>query len=475
MILITKKTQTQPRGFLLLVVLVFGSVFFTILAGLVGNIVTQSQVVNFRIEQQRATEIAEAGLNYYKWYLAHNPDDVTNGTGLPGPYVHVYNDPEGGAIGEFSLEIASTTYCGDVASIEVTSTGHTYQEPTAVAVVEASYKQPTVAEYSFITNAGVWFGGGTILGPLHSNQGIRMDAAHNSFIGSGQTDWWCDSSYACSPEQTVDGVYTTSGLATPGLFSFPVAPIDFAGLTLDLSSMKTHAEDDGGIFYGPSSGWGYRVIFNGDDTVTIRQVDGTSSYWSYSSAEGWHTDERNVITSDSFVATETIDPNCPLLYLEDKVWLEGEINQKVSLAAADLSSAAETNIVIHDSIAYATGADAGLLVIAEDDIDVGLEGPNDLTMHGIYIAQNGRFGRNYYSTAYLSSSLDPHVIRGDLDQLGTTVTNERAAVNWVSSGSTVSGFTGGSSSFDRDQVDDPPPLTPETSDVYTFEDWRQDG
>lgn len=479
----------RNAGYLLVLVLVFGSIFLFIVSSFVGFVVTQNQVVNFRFEQQRATDIAEAGLNYYKWFLAHYPGDFTNGTGAPGPYVHQYIDPEDGAIGEFSLEIASSTYCGDVASVEITSTGYTYQDPSALAVVSARYTRPTVAEYSFITNSGVWYGsGGVVVGPLHSNQGVRMDAAHNSTIGSGQTDWTCDGSYGCSPDQTVPGVYASPvSNATPGLFQYPVSPIDFAGITLDLADMRDKAINNGGYFRGPTAQWGYLVTFNGDGTFDLREVTSTQYYWSYDSTQGWHDTERNVILSSNLVPGGNdiaIDPECPLIYLEDKVWLEGDIDQKVTIAAANLAdSVNQTNIVINDDIEYVSGVDAGLLAIAEDDVDINLVIPGeDLELQGIFIAQNGRYGRNAYVTSGwvnrppwtnvgLPSSLDPYVFLGDLNQLGTIVSRERAVVNWVG----TSGFTGGGSSFDRDQVDDPPPLTPQTSDVYEFEDWRQEG
>jgi hypothetical protein len=474
---VPQSPRTHPSaGFLLILVLVMGSVFLMIVSSFIGYVVTQNEVVNFRHEQQRATEIAEAGLNYYRWFLAHYPDDYTNGTGLPGPYVHEYKDPEGGVIGEFSLSVASSTYCGSVASVVLTSTAFTYVNPDAKAVVSARYTRPTVAEYSFITNAGVWYGsGGQIFGPLHSNQGIRMDSAHNSVIGSGQTDWVCDGSYGCSPSQVVDGVYTTSGQASPGLFQFPVSPVDFAGITLDMANIKNSAQNFGGIYYGDTPGYGYEVEFNGNGTVDVSRVTDTYNYRSYDSAQGWHWGERNVIEARSFLATETINPDCPLLFFEDKVWLKGDVNQKVTLAAANLSSAAQTNIVLSGDISYVSGTEAGLLVLAEDDIDVGLDVPDDMDISGIFIAQNGRYGRNYYWSGYLTGSLSPYIIRNSLDTLGTVVTNERAATNWSSGGPLLSGFRNGTSSFDRDQVDMPPPLTPETSDVYEFGDWRQEG
>lgn len=138
-----KNNSKGSEGFFLVLVLVLSAVFFAITSAFIGYIVTQSQIVTQRALLDQSGEIAEAGLNYYKWYLAHNPNDVTNGTGLSGPYVHTYYDPEDGAIGEFSLDIASTTFCGDIASIEVTSTGSTYQDPGLARTITARYAQPT--------------------------------------------------------------------------------------------------------------------------------------------------------------------------------------------------------------------------------------------------------------------------------------------------------------------------------------------
>ena len=98
-----------------------------------------------------------------------------------------------------------------------------------------------------------------------------------------------------------------------------------------------------------------------------------------------------------------------------------------------------------------------------------------MTANGLFIAQNGRFGRNHYDTAFLTSSLDPFVLRNSLTRFGSVISNGRVGTRWTSGGTTVSGFENRITSFDQNQVDDPPPLTPETSDVYNFEDWRQDG
>lgn len=85
-------SRTAQSGYLLVLVLVFGSVFFVIASGFIGYIIAENRVIEQRLQFEQAGEIAEAGLNYYKWYLAHNPNDVTAGTGAPGPYIFTYED-----------------------------------------------------------------------------------------------------------------------------------------------------------------------------------------------------------------------------------------------------------------------------------------------------------------------------------------------------------------------------------------------
>jgi len=39
------------------------------------------------------------------WHIKEFPSDFKDGTGNDGPYLHNYNDPEGGEIGKYSLNI----------------------------------------------------------------------------------------------------------------------------------------------------------------------------------------------------------------------------------------------------------------------------------------------------------------------------------------------------------------------------------
>jgi len=479
MMLTTRTLKNAPSGFFLVVVLIYGAIFFTMSSAFIGYIVTQSKVVEQRYHLDLASDIAEAGLNYYKWYLAHYPNDVTNGTGLPGPYVHTYYDPEGGAIGEFSLNIASTTYCGDIASIDVSSTGSVYGS-TIERTISARYARPTVAEYAFIINSNVWAGSSlNIVGPYHSNQGIRMDGTNNSTVTSGVTTWSCTSSFGCSPTQNRDGVFTTTGNANPLLFSFPSTPINFNNLTVDLANMQSRAQNNGGI-YMPSSGvYGYRVTFNADGTVTFRTVTDVRGYTAYSQELGNHT-ERNIIRTMGATVTQSINPSCPLIYVADKVWLEGTVTQKVTISAAGTDNYGnDPDLILQGNITYADPANDGLLAIGENNVLLGVDIPDTMNISGIFVAQKGRFGRNHYTYANLpnpSGPLDyrPYYERDTLNMVGTVVSNGRVGTQWVSGATFISGFHDRNNSYDRNLVDNPPPLVPNTSDVYEFIEWREE-
>jgi hypothetical protein len=462
--------SSYTKGYLLVLILVFGAIFLTMAVAFIGYVVTQYRAQVFNYNKERALDIAEAGLNYYKWFLAHNPDDMTNGTGLPGPYVGIYNDPEGDAIGEFSLEIASSSACGDIYAVDIYSTGNTYEEPDAGRQVYARYARPTVAEYAYILNSNVWAGSDRVItGPYHSNGGIRMDGTNNSTVSSGQETWSCDSTYGCSPTSVRDGVFTTTSNANTEFFSFPTAPINFTGITVDLAAMQDKAQNAGGDYYGPSGRQGYYLIFKADGTYDLRRVNSKVN-----EPNGYAWGQRmHILNGTTLLGNYPIPQGCSVIYLEDQVWVEGVVNGKVTIAAADVdTTGVDPSIFLNNNITYAN-EDSGLLAIAEYDVLIPLVVPDNMTLNGIFIAQNGHFGRNHYDTS-MPNAWESYIKRNSLTLNGTIVSNGREGTKWVSgTGTYLSGFNYRYNSYDRDLVSDPPPLTPEVSDSYEFIEWRE--
>ncbi|MFM2423984.1 MAG: hypothetical protein RLZZ70_373 [Candidatus Parcubacteria bacterium] len=477
--MITPRTSLQA-GYLMVVVLVFSGIFLTILTSFVVFVVTQSRLIEQKIAFEQAGQIAEAGLDYMKWYLAHYPNATTT------TITNAYNDPESGAIGQYTITATSTTFCGAVASLNITSVGYTDEFTNVRRTISARYARPNVAEYSFILNDNVWAGPDRIInGPYHSNGGIRMDARHNSSVTSAQNTWNCTSGFGCTPSGSRAGVFTTSGNATPALFDYPQGTISFTDLTVDLGAMEQRALTGGGIFLpkAPNGDDGYRITFNGDNTVTIRRVQTTYSYWGQTTENGWQLEDNVINTLRTGTDTRTINPNCPLIVAQDRVWLSGVVNGKVAIAASHATSTFNPSIIIQDNITYSSATTSGLVAIAERDVLLGVDVPTNLNINGIFIAQTGRYGRNFYcdNTAYCSfSQLMPNnnpnlrqfVIRNSETHNGTIVSNGRVGTQWVSGSVTSSGFLNRFTSYDRNLIDNPPPFIPTVSDVYQYSDWR---
>lgn len=465
----------------MLLALVFGTIFLTVFGGLTFFVLSENKLQTHNSFSVQAFAIAEAGLEYYRWHLAHYPDDVQNGTGLPGPYVITYDDPEVGTAGTATLSINGNEACGRLTSVDIVSTGAPEDAPTVTRTVEARYARPSVGTYSYILNDSVWAGSDrVILGPYHSNGGVRMDGTANSGVSSSLSTWNCTSSYGCSPSQpTAPGVVGNGPNQT--LWTYPVPQVDFSAIAADFGTLKTLAQSDG-VYYARYSSstastspayWnGYRITFNADDTMTVRRVNNTTSLsvTPVNSAEAWNTD-RALVSSDAAYETRAIPADCGLIYVEDNVWVDGTVPSKITLVAANVVNAnIAPNAYLRGNLQYeATDGTDGFTLIAENNVLIAPNVPTDTTLNGIFIAQGGAFGFNAYTCA------SGYAVKGSLVILGTTVSNKRTGTKWTStcSGSNK-GFQTRVDSYDRYVATDPPPFTPVVSNDYQFVDWREE-
>ncbi len=464
---------------IIIITLVMGGVFVMLGLSISSLVLIQKKSQYAKEAREQALQAAEAGLNYYKWRLAHFPDDLTDGTGEEGPYEHTFDDPEGGTIGGFSLTIGGESQCGQITNIDITSKGYSLKNPEYTRTVYGKYARPSVAEYSFILNSSVWAGNDRIIfGPYHSNAGVRMDGDNRSTVTSALQTWQCTSTFGCSPTATKNGVFGSG--TNPSLWEFPVPSVDFAGITVDLASMKTLVQTEGGLYYPPSSR-GYHIRFNSDGTMTVWRVTNTSSVWSYNqenaSSDGWVQDPQ-IIASQTLLGTVAIPSDCSVVFVEDNLWIEGVVNGRVTVAAANVTSSNITpRVILNNNITYAsTDGSDGLTVIAEGSVIVPLISPNIMEVRGVYIAQTGRFSRDHYVTTGsrdVPEAYNSYVIRDTMIMHGTIVSNGRVGTRWVCGGNTCSGYSNRENYYDRKLASNPPPLTPATSDDYRFIEWRE--
>ena len=160
--------------------------------------------------------------------------------------------------------------------------------------------------------------------------------------------------------------------------------------------------------------------------------------------------------------------------------IEGTIPSKVTLVAADVAdTVVSANIVIPNSLVYTTtDGTAGLTAIAQNDVLIGPNSPDSLTMDGIFVAQGGAFGRNLYDC---KAGGGTYGSKSTLAILGSIVSARKPGTAWTYSESTPnncgsnqsSGYSSRTTSFDRANAANPPPFTPVTSSQYQFTNWRE--
>jgi hypothetical protein len=467
----------NKRGIITTYVLVFGAIFLIMLAGLLGFILLQLRQASQKVAWNEAIEIAEAGINYYRWCL----NNEIEGNCLTEKD---YYDPAGKLVGKFSLQVSSAVSCGQTIQNEITSTGWTNKSPEIKRKVRVLYARTSVAKYSYILNDNVWIGSDhKIRGPYHSNGGIRMDGENQSLVTSAKDTWLCTSSFGCDylacPSSCTregsacrcPGVFTTTKNSNPDLFSFPVPPFDFTGLTIDLAQIKTLTQPYPQKYYWPpvtqldSGGKGYHLKFLNNGNFEVWIIRGLSSTYAYSLEEDWHYDYFTITSEYRYGNPISIDPSCSLIFFEDNLWPEGVVKGKVTVASANLINPnLDTDVVLPGNIDYTVkdGSD-GLALIGERNVLIGPQSPNQMEIRGVFIAQKGRFSRNHY----------PNNIREKLEIYGSIISNGRVGTQWISGSQIVSGYLKRESYFDSNLVYDPPTFIPYISPDYKIVNWEE--
>ena len=127
----------------MLFALIFGFISFSLITfGVSGYAISENRASVRKHNREMAFQIAEAGINYYRWHLAHSKTDFQDGTGQPGPYAHEYKDKDGNVIGRFSLVITPPPVGSTVVIIE--STGWLDSQPESQRKLKARVGFPSL-------------------------------------------------------------------------------------------------------------------------------------------------------------------------------------------------------------------------------------------------------------------------------------------------------------------------------------------
>jgi type II secretory pathway pseudopilin PulG len=464
-----KNTQKiNNRGYMLIQVIVFSAIAVYMLGALVGWAVINVKASRQNFNQEQALQIAEAGIDYYRWHLAHAPTDFQDGVATSGPYTHNFKDKNGNVIGTFSLSITPPSLGSTLVTIE--SIGQVNDDPDISRTIRTRLAKPSMAKYAVVAHSDMRFGAGTeIFGPIHSNGGIRFDGLAHNIVSSNKTNY-------TDPDSGFDeyGVHTTVSPmdpSPPGILSerpdifmagrqFPLPIVEFNGITADLALMKTAAQTNG-FWRASSTASGYHLVLKTNDTFDLRKVTGLYS-------KGSCSNEKWSIQNETLIGNYPL-PNNGLIFLEDNVWVDGQINSaRLTIIAAVLPDAVATrkNITINNDLLYTNydGTDV-VGLIAQNNINVGLRSDDDLRIDGALIAQKGRVGRYQYSSGCSSSYYKRQIITL-YGMIGTYLRYGFAYTDGT-------GYQIRNLNYDANLLYSPPPDFPLTSDQYITLSWEE--
>lgn len=459
------------EGSITILVLVFGAVFAIAIGGLVLVAATQ-YTSSVRVETfEKALTIAQSGAEYYRWHLAHDPQDFTDGTGNPGPYIHQISDSYGSTEGTFSLEITPPASGSSI--ININSKGWLDSHPDIVRSISARYGIPSIAKYAFLNNSNVWYGQKTTIhGKIFSNGGIRMDGTHDSIVQSAKSTYTCGTETGCDPSETKPGIWGSGGPAS--LWEFPVPAIDFNGIAADFTNLRTAAQTNG-TYLGPSDNYGYHIVFNSDGTYTITQVTSAQNKKGWSVENGCENLYQK-ITQQTAVGTYSIATK-PVIFIEDNVWVDGVINGKVTVVAAKFPlDINQKNIWINNNITYlAQDGNSAAGLIAQNDIYFALDIPEIFEINAALLAQKGKVIRHNYK--YPGCATHPEAVRQQLIIYGSIISNLKSYWSYGQGSAgfgsePTSGFSQRDIIYDSTLYFAPPPYFPDQGE-YEFISWEE--
>ncbi|MFO0882089.1 MAG: hypothetical protein U0491_01430 [Candidatus Saccharimonadales bacterium] len=520
--MIKKKQDGFVLPTLLSLIIALGIIIFAV----AGLIEVNFNSVNNNTQSQKAFNIAEAGINYYLWHLSHNSSDYKDGQSTPttpdatlgyGPYVHNYIDTNAKTTGTYTLWIKPQGNGSTVATVrsigQVSGSG-------AKRIIEAKVGAPSFASYALVSDSQFWFGNTESAdGPVHSNQGIRMDGSSNSDVTSSNATYVPSSSLGGNGSTSRPGVWCDTSVTTPVNcntrskvdWRYPVTSVDFNQVTSSLCTIKklafasdastsalasnanacTQVPTTRTAAYLPQTATngsfsvskGYLITLNSNGTYDLARVTAeTDTQTSYSTA-----------LSTTPVATGIAVPSSGVIFAEDNVWIRtsSTFTGRVTIASGRLASSTNsTDIVIADDILYTNknGSDA-IGLITEDSVilapyAIPQTGNFTFEVDAAIIAQSGSVS---YPDSYRSSGNCTKGWTGANQKYlfyGSVSTRQTWTWTWQmnnscgsavydsASGKYISGVKTNTTSYDYNLMYAPPPSFPITS-TYNILSWRE--
>ncbi|MEK7508144.1 MAG: hypothetical protein AAB602_03635 [Patescibacteria group bacterium] len=477
--------NSRIQGQFSLEVLIFSTVVVILISGFIFLSLSFTQFSVRGLNKQLAFSIAEAGVEYYRWHLAHAPNDFQDGTGQPGPYTHNYYNKSGQIIGQFILDITPPPVGSTVVTVQ--STGRVITDSSIQKIIKVKFGNPSLVRYAIVSNDAILFNTSTfVYGQTHSNGGVHFDGIAYNVVYSAQPQY-DDLEHGGGNEfgvhthvSPIDPLPPASVPSRPDVFTvgrqFPVPAIDFSSISSNLSQIKNSAQS-GGLYFGSSSALGYHAVLKTNDTLDLYRVTSLTpkppGCNNTKNQDGWGTWS---IKNETLIGNYSFPAN-GFLFTEDDLWISGQIQTaRLTIGSGQFPENSQTdrNIIINSSTLYTyyDGQDV-LGLIAQKNINFGLVSEDNLRIDAAMVTKNGRIGRYYYrpptSQGQGGQNCQQYNIRSVITTYGILASNRQFQFAYEDG----TGFQTKNLIYDANLLYGPPPGFPSTGSQYVQVSWTE--
>ncbi|HEX8974375.1 MAG TPA: pilus assembly PilX N-terminal domain-containing protein [Patescibacteria group bacterium] len=482
---IYKKKKGSAVAYALSVIFMVALIILSIVQYIVG----QARGSFHEANDQQAFRVAEAGANFYRWYLAHETDGKsaqqiqdfwgsTNpypyGLEPDNPYQGDFRDQQGNLVGHYTIKVGLSDPSSTIATADII--GWTFKDTSDKKKIRVRFRRPAWSDYAVLTNAYSHFDANwNIKGKVMSNTGVHFDGVANNVVSAGLSSYYDPDTGATEPgvwTSWLNAFNTNQNLPVfGGGTAFPVTQKDFTGVAIDMNMMQSQAQQPNGTTinncsstgcYFSNQSLGRHIVLSSNGTFTITTVTSI-------------TNNSNSIKTENSSATYNI-PGNGIIFVNGNVWVEGTINSKrVTLVAANMpANGTNANIYIgSNNLKYTNLSSEEVIgLIAQGNIEFSTNGPSDLVIDAALLAQNGGIVKKDYNPNCCGSGCEAQ--KNSLGIFGSVASNQSLVftVTKACNNSKAVGFQSKQITYDNNLLNYPPPYFP-TDATYAVDDWKQ--
>lgn len=219
-----EKNKIKVRnGTVLAYMLIIMTIVSILLVSILQYVTSQMRYGFYNYDKEEAFQIAESGMNFYKWYLAKEmetrttPQDILdywNGTPIGTDYdcdeadAYIVDYESGDIRGKYCIEVDPPDEWSTVFTVR--SVGWTDANPNAKRTVQARFRRPSFSEYMLVGDKQFVLNDQAVVhGRLHSNEGVHFNGvAYNTVSSEQDTYYYSDSVISAGQWGWKDGVWT---------------------------------------------------------------------------------------------------------------------------------------------------------------------------------------------------------------------------------------------------------------------------